>query len=99
MPDDKSTVFLDQWRIIHLHEGTQHVVGIAYGHPRLREGARIVSSAVIFITPDHSIAETQNTRYRLQTPGQGPLPADWAKRVDYFLDHAWGTFRIEGDDL
>lgn len=95
--DDKPIAFLDQWRIIRLHEGTQHLVGIAYGHRRLREGARIVTSAVIFITPSHSFAETQNTLYRLKTPGEGPLPADWAEHVDYFLDHAWDTFRVEDD--
>lgn len=97
--DDKPVAFLDQWRIIRLHEGTQHLVGVAYGHSRLRQGARIVSSAVIFITPNHSFAETQNTLYRLKTRGEGPLPADWAKRVDYFLEHAWGTSRFEEDDL
>lgn len=96
--DDKPVAFLDQWRIIRLHEGTPHLVGITYGHPRLREGARIVSSAVIFITPNNSFAETQNTLYRLQTSGEGTLPAEWSERVDYFLNHVWGTFRVKEED-
>jgi hypothetical protein len=89
---------LEQWRLIRVAEGSRHLVGIASGHPRQREGARIISSAVIHLARDRSRAETLNTIYLLGAPGHGPLPPKWAERVDHFLLHAWGTFRIGRGD-
>ncbi len=90
----KSAARLEQWRIIRVREGSRHLIGFAWGHPHLRDGARIVSSTLIFLAPDRSRAETMNTCYSLGAPGVGELPADWAERLDYFLRRAWGTSRI-----
>lgn len=89
----KAAAHLDQWRIIRVAEGTRHLVGVVSGHPRLPEGARIISSAVLDLAADHSRAETVNTIYQLGTPGRGALPQDWAEHVDDLLRWEWGTAR------
>jgi hypothetical protein len=85
------TTHLDQWPSIVVAEGTIHLVGIVYGHQRLRDGARIVTSPVIGIDASRSCVETCNTLYQLKSAGQGPLPEEWAERVDDFLLRAWHT--------
>lgn len=85
---------LDEWRIIRVREGTRHLVGRVSGHPRLRDGARIVSSALVGLATDCSWAETMNTVYALGARGEGPLPEEWAEHVDFFLREAWGTARM-----
>lgn len=90
----KPKAHLEEWRIIRVREGAQHLVGRVSGHPRLRDGARIVSSALIALAGDCSCAETMNTVYALGTRGEGPLPEEWAERVDFFLQEAWGTARM-----
>lgn len=32
----KPFVRLEQWRVIHVREGTDHLAGIAFGHPQIR---------------------------------------------------------------
>lgn len=90
----KPSAHLEEWRIIQVREGSRHLVGHVSGHPRLRDGARIVSSALLTLTADCSRAETVNTVYALGTRGEGPLPEEWAEHVDLFLREAWGTARM-----
>lgn len=90
----KPAARLEEWRIIRVREGTRHLVGRVSGHPRLSDGARIVTSPLVALAADRSWAETINTLYRLGAPGQGPLPKEWAGRVDLFLRDAWGTARV-----
>lgn len=84
---------LDEWRIISVQEGTQHLVGIVSCHPRLREGARIVTSAIRDFCAERHLAETEHTFYLLGRAGSGELPDEWAKAVKRFLMAAWGTER------
>jgi len=77
-----------------VREGTQHLVGRVSGHPRLRDGARLVSSALVAVAGDCAWAETMNTVYPLGTRGEGPPPEEWAGRVDHFLRTAWHTARV-----
>lgn len=91
----KPTVWLDQWRIIRVREGTRHLVGIVSGHPRLREGCHIVTSEVMVFTPERSLAETLNTIYSLEAPGPTKFPDEWARALDGYLREVWGTSRIE----
>lgn len=90
----KLKAHLDEWRIIRVREGTAHFVGRVSGHPRLRDGARIVTSALVALAGDCSWVETMNTVYALGTRGVGPLPEEWAEHVDLFLREAWGTARM-----
>ncbi|MDE1969382.1 MAG: hypothetical protein KGI92_10790 [Alphaproteobacteria bacterium] len=90
----KPKAHLDEWRIIRVREGAGHLVGRVSGHPRLRDCARIVSSALVAVAGDGSWAETINTIYVLGTRGEGPLPEEWAACVDYFLREAWCTTRV-----
>lgn len=90
----KPSAHLDEWRIIRVREGARHLVGHVSGHPRLRDGARIVTSALVALAADCSWAETMNTVYALGTRGEGPLPEDWAERLDFLLRNGWGTARV-----
>jgi len=90
----KTKAHLEEWRIIRVREGTSHLVGRVSGHERLRDGARIVSSALVAVAGDRTWAETMNTVYALGNPGEGPLSEEWAKHVDHFLQEAWGTARV-----
>ncbi len=94
----KPIAYLEQWRLIRITEGTRHLVGIVTGHPRLRDGARIVTTAIVALADDRSWAESQNTLYRLTAAGEGPLPEEWAEKVDYLLKWGWGTARVEEDE-
>lgn len=64
---------LDHWRIIRVSEGTRHLVGIAHGHYPIREGGRIVNSAILTIADNSAWAETEDTLYRLGGRGEGRL--------------------------
>ncbi|MGH7058069.1 MAG: hypothetical protein ACREFZ_09350 [Acetobacteraceae bacterium] len=90
----KPKAHLEEWRIIRVGEGTRHLVGHVSGHPRLRDGARIVSSALVALAGDGSWAETMNTVYSLGTRGEGPLPEEWAEHLDFFLREEWRTARV-----
>ncbi|MGH7000617.1 MAG: hypothetical protein ACREEA_03850 [Stellaceae bacterium] len=90
----KPKAHLEEWRIIRVREGTRHLVGRVFGHLRLRDGARIVSSALVAVAVDCAWAETMNTVYALGTRGEGPLPEEWAGCVDHFLREAWDTERV-----
>lgn len=90
----KPSAHLEEWRIIRVREGTRHLIGLVSGHPRLRDGARIVTSVLVALAADYSWAETMNTVYALGTRGEGPLPEDWAERLDFLLRDAWGTARV-----
>lgn len=90
----KPKAHLDSWRIIRVREGARHLVGRVSDHPRLRDSARIVSSALVAVAGDGSWAETMNTIYVLGTRGEGPLPKEWEECVDRFLREAWSTARV-----
>lgn len=90
----KPKAHLEEWRIIRVREGARHLVGRVSGHQRLRDCSRIVSSALVAVAGDGSWAETMNTIYVLGTPGEGPLPEEWAECVDRFLREAWSTARV-----
>jgi hypothetical protein len=92
-PQTKPIARLEQWRVIRLTEGTEHLVGIVYRHPRIRPGGRIVSSAILAGADAGRFAETENTFYILGAPGVGELPDEWREAVDRFLRLAWGTVR------
>lgn len=84
---------LQNWRIIEVDGRDQHLVGRVYGHPLLRDGARAITSPVIWIDEAAGAARTQNRHYHLGQKGSGPLPPDWAERIDEWLAFAWGAQR------
>lgn len=48
------------WRPYH------HLHGTVYGHPSLRDGLRVGTSKLVYLTPP--VAQTQNTTYELGAP-------------------------------
>ena len=94
---EKPQAHLEQWRVIRVAEGTRHLVGIVHGHKRLREGARIVSSAIVTLADTRAWAETENTLYQLGAAAEGELPAEWAQKVDALLLLAWDTTRVRDE--
>jgi hypothetical protein len=83
---------LEEWRTIYV-DGDAHLVGFVYGHPKLRDGARAVTSRVCWMSLDRSVARTESRLYALGSAGIGPLPDDWAYAVELFLMVVWGTTR------
>ena len=51
------------------------LVGVVTGHPRLREGARTVTSPLVRIAPSEGWARTFSRYYRLGRPDQSVLTA------------------------
>jgi len=92
---DKPQALIDEWRIIDVREGTLHLVGVVHSHNRIREGGRVVTSRILVIADDRSWAETENTLYKLGTPGRGTLPDEWARKIDAFLLRCWNTSRVQ----
>jgi hypothetical protein len=91
LPD--AAPLLDEWRIIEVDGHDLHLVGRVSGHPHLREGARAVTSRLLWLDPSERWARTWSRLYRLGTRAHGPLPADWADRVDTMLREPWGARR------
>jgi hypothetical protein len=87
---------LEQWRVVHV-DGVPHLIGIVHGHPDLRNGARAVTSRLLWLAPDRTAARTESRLYALGAEAIGPLPEDWARALDAFLARAWGKRRIEPD--
>lgn len=83
---------LEEWRTIFV-DGDAHLVGYVYGHPILRDGARAVTSRVLWMSLDRSVARTESRLYALGSVGIGPLPDEWSRAVDHFLAVVWGTAR------
>lgn len=94
MPATSVPPRLDEWRQIVVAEGNVHLIGYVRGHPRLGDGARAVTSRVLWISADRHWARTESRLYQLGAPGEGPLPAEWASVVDRFLAVAWRTWRL-----
>ena len=67
LQDFDEAPFLTDWIVVQDEEGVS-LLGIVYGHPRLRDGASVQTSALIAIATDLSWARTLNTLYRLARP-------------------------------
>lgn len=92
MPGRLARPRLEEWRTIYV-DGDAHLVGFVHGHPKVRDGARVVTSRVRWMSLDRSVARTKSRLYLLGSAGVGLLPTDWAQAVDLFLMVAWGTTR------
>lgn len=51
--------------------GQDVVVGKVYGHPRIEDGHRVITSEIVDITEDMVYITTQNTIYQLGTAKPG----------------------------
>jgi len=84
---------LDEWRIIEVDGHDLHLVGLVSGHPYLRDGARAVTSRLLWLDPSERWACTRSRLYRLGARAHESLPPDLAYRVDTMLRELWGARR------
>lgn len=76
---------IEQWRVITLEDGSQAFVGIVRDHPHLREDARVVTSSLQWVDERAGLARICNRLHLLGVRAGGPLPNEWAARVDALL--------------
>lgn len=84
---------IEEWRIVEIGGADRHLVGHVYGHPLLREGARAITSRLIWIDEAAAAARTASRYYHLGRKAEGSLPDKWARWLDIYLALAWGAQR------
>lgn len=62
---EKPHVRIKSWRIANYGDELS-IYGEVYGHPRLTDGHRIVTSLILHIDEQNGIVETRNTIYHLE---------------------------------
>jgi hypothetical protein len=65
---EKPKAHLQLWHAVRTIAGSRHLVGFVFGHPRLEDGHRIVTTDIIrvrLVAQQQIQAETLNTIYQL----------------------------------
>jgi len=89
----KNQARIESWWVITVDTLDHHLVGLVYGHPHLKQGARAVTTRILKMD-DHT-AETENTIYALGEKGEGKLPGTWKGDVNKKLAIDWGLRLLE----
>jgi len=93
MTTDGKGPVIEDWRIIEVDGTDRHLVGRIYDHPILHDGARAITSRLLWIDEAAAAARTQSRLYHLGRKGTGPLSDDWARWLDFMLAIAWRAKR------
>jgi hypothetical protein len=93
MTTGETAPVIEKWRIVEIDGADRHLVGHVYGHPLLREGAHAITSRLIWVDEAAAAARTESRYFHLGRKADGPLPNEWARKLDALLAMAWGARR------
>ena len=58
-------ILLKEWSIVVSPEGTTHLRGFVFNHPKFADGSDIITSEVQSYIPEESLLKTTNNEYKL----------------------------------
>lgn len=63
----KSVVRMEEWELVVIGEEVR-LSGKVYEHPKIKDGALVLTSSVIYHHKEAELVETKNSFYELGTP-------------------------------
>lgn len=81
-----NTVRLENWSIVMVPGVGPRLSGTVYGHPRLKDGEKIVVSSILERNRDNNTVQTMNTLYVL-----GHVDPEWDRLYPDSVNRFWNS--------